>query len=130
MKKLAESRNREYTEVWRQHSIDTWRELNLIREELKLPLVPIPEILNLSTREIISKVLSEIGDEKSEFTREESPEELTYEIFGKKTDKLHKLQTGHMQSSFLIRKSVAIVTFDSIKNSTRSMADAQYVEQK
>ena len=77
----------------------------MIREELKLPLTPIPEILNLSVREVMLKVLNEEDKETVEQSFEESrkedkpkedksEKEYVCEICGKKTKELYQLRTG------------------------------------
>ena len=72
MRDYAKEQDVEETETWRKHSLQTWRDLNLIREKLELTLLPIPEILNYSTREIINRVLSE-GNKENELDKYTEP---------------------------------------------------------
>jgi len=59
MKDYAKSRDMEHTEIWKEHSLDYWRTVNMIRRELNIPLMPMPDILKLSVREIVIKTLEE-----------------------------------------------------------------------
>ena len=114
MRDYAKEQDVEETETWRKHSLQTWRDLNLIREKLELTLLPIPEILNYSTREIINRVLSE-GNKENELDKytkptknsNQSEEGFICEICGKRTDKLHQLRTGQY-AEFLPDKKVCM----------------------
>jgi len=101
MIEYAKNKNIKYTEIWKEHSIESWRTVNMIRRELNLPLMPMLDILKLSVREIVIKALEE---QKLEINQkiEETKETKTYrcELCGVKTTKLHRLRTGQLQECF------------------------------
>ncbi len=99
LREFAESRDIEYTKRWKQHSLDCWRTINMIREELKLSLMPIPEILNLPPREIILKTSSRKTSEETDIE-----EKMVCEMCGAETDELHQLRTGQSIEYFPDKK--------------------------